>query len=308
MAICCSGRCDYMSSPTKGVVYIATGRDYVEEACLSAKSLKTHNEGIHTTIFSDIVFKSPYFDQVRTFENPDYDFGDSVIDPDMSPYDRTIFIDTDTYICGDISDTFDLLDRVDLAAAHNPGSRTAVHGGYEPQGIPDAFPQYNTGVLTFKDNPKTREFFSSWVSIYERNKAKMETGLNQPAFREALYKSDLQVATLPSEYNLRVRYDGSVGFMTDSVKVVHGRHPAGLPVVAERLNANEGMRVYSLRKWPVEVITKHPPYQYYVRSLLVEDAKPYTFRGRFYASLKERGLRDTASRIMRDIKSASPFN
>jgi hypothetical protein len=297
-----------MSSPTEGVVYIATGKDYIQEACLSAKSLKEHNESIHTTIFSDTSFSSPYFDDVRLFKDPDYDFGDSVIDPDMTPYDRTLFLDTDTYVCENISGIFDILDRFDIAVTHNPGSRTAVHNGYGDRGVPDAFPQYNTGVLLFKNNSQTREFFESWASIYEENKVQVGVGLNQPAFREALYKSELQIATLPSEYNLRVRYDGSVGFMTDSVKIVHGRHPAGLPAVSKHLNANDGMRVYSLRKWPVEVVTKHPSYRYYLRSVLVEDTKPYTFRGRLYASLKERGLRDTLSRITRDIKNASPFH
>jgi hypothetical protein len=297
-----------MNSLSRGVVYIATGRDYIQEACLSAKSLKEHNESIHTTIFSDTNFESPFFDQVETIDDPSYDFGDSVIDPEMTPYDRTLFLDTDTYICEDISDIFEVLDNFDIAAAHNPGSRTAIHGEYKPSDIPKAFPQYNTGVILFKDNPNTQDFFENWSEIYINNKSKMAIGLNQPAFREALYKSDLRISTLPSEYNLRVRYDGSVGFMTDSVKIVHGRHPAGLPTVSEHINADDGMRVYSLREWPIEVITKHPSYRYYIRALLTEDTKPYTFRGRLYASLKERGLRDTLSRIARDVKNASPFN
>ncbi|TYL39303.1 hypothetical protein CV102_08480 [Natronococcus pandeyae] len=297
-----------MSSPTEGVVYIATGRDYIQEAALSAKSLKEHNPDIHTTIFSDVSFDAPFFDDVRPLEDPSYDFGDSVISPEMAPYDRTLFLDTDTYVCENLSEMFDILDRFDIAAAHNPGSRTAVHDDYEARDVPKAFPQYNTGVLLFNDNSSTRAFFESWSDIYEENREQTIAGLNQPAFREALYKSDLQIGTLPSEYNLRVRYEGSVGFMTDSVKIAHGRHPAGLPAVAERLNADDGMRVYSFRKWPVEMITKDPSYRYYVRTLLTEETKPYTFRGRFYASIKERGLRDTASRIARDLKKASPFS
>ncbi len=297
-----------MSSPDEGIVYIATGRDYIEEACLSAKSLREHNEDVHVTIFSDQAFDSPYFDRVRPIENPEYDFGDSVIDPEMTPYDRTLFLDTDTYVCEDITGMFDILERFDIAASHNPGSRNdSVSGGYTAQNVPDAFPLYNTGVLLFADTPSVRDFFTRWSDIYERAKRETGSGLNQPAFREALYHSALQIGTLPSEYNLRVHYDGSVGFMTDSVKIVHGRHPAGLPKISDRLNEQTDMRVFSLRQWPLEITTKHPSYRYYLRSLLVEETKPHTFRGRLYSSLKDRGFRETVSRVARDVKNASPL-
>jgi len=37
-----------------------------------------------------------------------------------SPFNRTVFLDTDTQVCSEFFELFDLLDRFDLAVAHAP--------------------------------------------------------------------------------------------------------------------------------------------------------------------------------------------
>lgn len=292
-----------MASPAEGIVYIAAGRDYIEEACRSARSVAAAGGDLHTTVFADERFSSPHVDDVRLLADPGGDVGDSIVGPDLSPYDRTLFLDTDTHVREDLSGIFDLLDRFDIAAAHNPGSRTA-RKGYSPGDVPESFPQYNTGVILFADRPAVADCMSAWERIYREHRAETFRDLNQPAFRAALYRSDLQVATLPSEYNLRIRYQGSAGFLTDSPKIVHGRHPAGLARVGDAIAAEEGMRTYSQREWPISVTTRQPSLGYYLRTLPTEGTRPHTFRGRFLESIRKRGLRDTLARVGRDVKGA----
>lgn len=285
-----------MAPPTRGVVYIATGEQYIKEAHRSVQSLKDACGDIHTTLFTDDKVGSEYFDDIRQLEDPDHDFGDSILKPSMTPYDKTLFLDSDTHICGDITDVFELLDRFDIAAAHNPGSRVPeAVSGYKPQDLPDAFPLYNTGVIAYRDTEAVNEFFADWEDTYFRSKT--GSGLNQPAFRKTLFQSDLEIATLPSEYNLRIRYKGSTGFMTDTVKIVHGRHPAELSTVAKHMNAKTGMRVFTMKKWPIEVTSKSPGLRYYILALIKEDTKTGSFRRRFVTSIRNRGVADTLSRV-----------
>jgi hypothetical protein len=289
---------------SKGVLYIATGTEYIEEARLSVRSLKRHSPDLPATLLTDEEIDPGHFDDVRVLSGFDHDFGDSIISPDALPYDRTLFLDSDTFVCEDLTDSFRILDRFDIAAAHNPGSRTAdVRGGYAARDTPETFPQYNTGVLYLRNSEKITEFLRNWRSVYDEHKTETTSGLNQPSFREALYHCDLNMATLPPEYNLRVRYAGCVGFAVGKAKIIHGRHPAGLPRVANRLNDTHEMRVFTLKRWPIQVLDKHPGISYLAVTLLTEDSKHYTYRGRLINSMRGRGVRDTLDRIVRDIKS-----
>ena len=290
-----------MTNQERGIIYIATGETFVSEAEVSAQTLKEHAD-LHTTLFTDIAVESEYFDTVEQLADPDHDFGDSILTREMVPYKKNLFLDTDTYICDDITSIFDLLDRFDIAAAHNPGSRTADgQEGYTAD-APEAFPQYNTGVLLFSGTEKINTFFDQWREEYFSNKSSMPWSLNQPSFRDALYKSDLSIATLPAEYNLRVKYSGSVGFATDKVKILHGRHPAGLPSVAAELNKKQGQRVYTMKRWPIKISTSRPSLSYYVRTILTEGSDHYTFRGRFVDSIKSRGVSETVRLALKELK------
>ncbi|WP_436344040.1 hypothetical protein [Natronorubrum sp. FCH18a] len=291
--------------PSKGVVYIATGEEYVREATMSAKSLKDHMPNIKISLFTDVYMDIEYFDEIHLIEDTRGDYGDSILQPEMVCYERTLFIDTDTYITDDISELFCLLDVFDVAAAHNPGNRTTSEDrGYPAQNVPESFPLYNTGVLVLKRNESVFDLLTNWKSIYQEHVSKTESALNQPAFREALYHSDVQIATLSNEYNCRVRYGGSTGFLTSDVKIVHGRHPENLAEIAKLLNSKSGMRVFSYKCYPLRIDTSSPSIRFYLRTIFTEEQKHYTYRGRFFSSISKRGIIDTLKRVSRDIKKA----
>ncbi len=198
-----------------GIVYIATGSEFVREAEISVRTLRDSMPDVDVTLISDESSDCNHFNDIITIEDPEYGFEDQILNLDCSPYDYTIYLDTDIYIDDDISDLFDLLDSFDIGLAHS-ATRTAS----EIEEVPDCFPEYNSGVVAYKNTDEFSEFISTWESIYFSEKEGPETMQNQPPLRRALYETDLRIATLPPEYNCRFYFPGHV---VGKVKIFHGR-------------------------------------------------------------------------------------
>ncbi len=237
-----------------GVVYIATGKNCVDEVLISAASLKKHMPDLSVTLFSDIDVKSKYFDNVIKIKEPKYSFEDKVRYISKSPYDLTLFLDNDTYICDDVSGLFDLLDRFDIAAAHVPSIGDLV------KNIPESFTSFNNGVVAFKKSSKTKLFFSNWLKLYLRDKKRSHINAvdlkiieksfqkklhkkkgirSQASFKEALYNSNLRIATLTRIYNFK----GKCGFVHGKVKIIHG-HRRNPDLIEKIINSKLLPRVY----------------------------------------------------------------
>lgn len=201
---------------SRGVLYISAADDYCREACLSAKILKRSMPDVPTALITDGDGKYPYIDTVIEMENPRYDFGDKVFNIHRTPFDRTLFLDTDTYVYSDVSELFDVLDEFDLAAAHVP--HWGVHDRTS-RDVPECYPEFNTGVLAFRDGDPVRDLFDRWREEYERD---LDAGENEDqfSFRRVSYESDARIATLPGRYN--IRYD-RIGKVVGEGKIFHGR-------------------------------------------------------------------------------------
>ncbi|MGH7197658.1 MAG: hypothetical protein ACREH5_02825 [Candidatus Omnitrophota bacterium] len=243
----------------QGVVYVATGAAYFEEACRSAESLKQRSPRLPITLFSDQKAKKGLFDDVVPVSDAHFGCRDKIAYMRMSPYERTLYLDTDTYVCGDLSDLFSLLEHFDAAAAHAPNRR-----GYSGQGAPESFPEFQGGVLLFKRSAAVLDLLDRWLKAYEAHSAIGAAGVpqrgyehkqlkvyDQPLLRELLYRSTLRVATLPPEYNCRV---GSRGYVCDEVKVLHGRHYPDLAGLARKINATRGRRLFMISGKSVRVV------------------------------------------------------
>lgn len=241
---------------SKGIIYIVAGKQYIEEACQSASSVKKYMPDVSITIFCDQHIKSKYFDNCIILENNyytenSYNFLDKVINIGRTPYQYTLYLDSDTYICADISEMFDLLDKFDIAGSHSPG-RISSLSCYQIQGVPESFAQLNAGVILFKKTSLIDEFFNNWLELYKRDleafdslrKLGRSEGIkfpqDQPSLRESLYKSSLRIATLPSEYNCRFIFPC---YVSREVKILHGRHP-NLQEVAHEINKTIKKRVF----------------------------------------------------------------
>ena len=236
-----------------GVIYIATGSKFIEECCVSAESLKSKMPDMPITLFCNEQVSSRHFDNVVLIEHPRFSLMDKVFLMNSSPYDKTLFLDTDTYVCDSFWELFPILDKFDLALAHS-----TYRAVYRVHGIPDSFPEFNTGVILFKKSPQITQLLANWLALYARDVGKeqqwltpfavvtrMDSNLNdQPTFREAVYTSGVRVASLTSEYNCRFE---SPGFVHNIVKIIHGRHP-NLHTIARAINADHSRRVH-IMKW-----------------------------------------------------------
>jgi hypothetical protein len=248
-----------------GVLYIATGPRHAAEACESASSVKRWMPGLHISVFSDVAFQTPDVDRWIIIENAARRMIDKVRYLPSSPYERTIYLDADTYVCGDICELFSLLEKFDLAAAHAP-----YRAVYRVSGVPDCFPELNCGVLVFRRSEGVRRLFGRWLEIYQQamrseiqwlhpaQNSLMHGDLNdQPAFREAVYLSDLRIATLTPEYNCRFQFPG---YLHTGVKVLHGRSTNVGRVLAE-LNASTLPRVHRMTLGRIKMTSRSVPTQ-----------------------------------------------
>ncbi len=218
-----------------GVIYIATGLKYVNEAIQSATSLKTKMPKLPVTIFTDQEVEAKCFDQVELITQSELDSRIYKISyMYKSPYERTLFIDTDTYVCADFSEVFTLLDKFDVALTHGLSKKDHESPIY---GIPKSFPEMNSGVFLFKKGPKVEKLFDDWLSLYKNCLEKSEKPINRDQFslRPVLYKSDLRIATLTPEYNCLFH---NIPFVFGEVKILHGRAP-DLPEIASKINAKK---------------------------------------------------------------------
>jgi hypothetical protein len=240
-----------MSSSTRGVIYIVTGKKFVEEACLSAVSVKQCMPDIPITIFSDLPVDSKCFDQVVPIANPTHGPEDKILNIGKSPYRETLYLDSDTHMVDDCSELFSLLERFDLAVVHAP-YRTQ----YRVNGVPECFPEFNTGVMLFRKSDKIGSLFEKWLQNYKEDALRSLTWLfpggevlyrhappNQPSFRRALYESGLRFAPLPPEYNCRITFPG---FVHTKVKIIHGRADC-FSTIEKELNRTTLPRVHLMR-------------------------------------------------------------
>ena len=228
----------------EGVIYVAMGGRFVAEAVLSAVSVRRHMPSLPITLFTD----SPpvgerAFDQVveisRSGPRP---HRDKLVGMLRSPYERTLFLDTDTFLGADVSPLFGTLADYDLLASLDRG----YHDRYpEGSGVPDAFREFNLGVVFYRRSSAMLQSLERSLVLYDR--PEMRDGNDQPPFRLATYGSELKVVVLTSEYNCRF---ANFGHLSGEVKVLHGRIPradnteAALAAVLARINRSTVPRVF----------------------------------------------------------------
>lgn len=208
-------------SSDEGFLYIVTGDKFLNEAIRSAERLREVDPDANITLISDREPESSVFDRVDLIEQPFHSHQDKVAHIRDSPYSKTIFLDSDTYVCSGLSDLFDLLDRYDFAAAHDSGRRRELYVEDKVTvNAPEAFPMVNSGVMAFRETPDVADLFDSWSEVYSRHRQHKEGVVNQPSLREALYHSGVSMTVLPPEYNCRTPYPP---YIRGEVKLIHGR-------------------------------------------------------------------------------------
>lgn len=146
----------------RGVIYVALGEPYVKEALKSARSLKAHHPDAPITLFTDVADAADTFPgEVEIVARDGHPLKTKVACLWSSPYDETLFLDTDTVIQNPMMDIFDHLEGHDLCIAYAP----KVARGAQPfrfvrmEGL-----SFNTGVVVFRKSPAFHRFYNEWVA------------------------------------------------------------------------------------------------------------------------------------------------
>lgn len=198
---------------------MATGDGFFREAVKSAEILREEMD-VNITIFTDKEREAPKdFFSISVLDNPVFGFEDKINAMQESPYDQTLYLDTDIYVTSDIIELFDMLDVFELAVAHDVARCESLANDSEPErtveGVPRSFPEHNTGVIIYRSDDKMNKLLNNWKEDYREGDPH-----DQPAFRRALYNSNIRFATLPPEYNY---FAPSPGFAHGRVRVLHHR-------------------------------------------------------------------------------------
>jgi hypothetical protein len=189
---------------SQGIIYIAAGEKYIHAAIQSAKTVLNSCPGLQTHLFGD--WQNYHFN----FETSPYPFTSvgMILDPhrrskvdyiSKTPFDQTLYLDTDTIVKDDIRDMFRVLERFDIALTHAFRRNSADRLIPWRMDLPQAFPQFNGGVILYRKTSEVIKFLEEWSYHFK------EAGLQQDqmTLRELLWLSDLRIATLPPEYNVR---------------------------------------------------------------------------------------------------------
>lgn len=196
-----------------GFMFVATGEKYRLELQQSIAQLRRIMPDISIAVASECS-KDVDCDNFIHIEQPMYNFGDKVLNMRYTPFERTIFLDTDTYVIEPIDDLFELLNIVDVAAPMAPIDEHIV-------GIPDSFSEFNTGILAYRFNRNTELLFQNWFDLFSYQLRHSQDGdipPDQLSFRECVYLSDIKFGHLSSEYNCMLDYPILV---KDKVRVLH---------------------------------------------------------------------------------------
>jgi len=251
----------------QGVFYIAIGEDFVLEGRKSALAVRQTMPEVSITLLTNIKRKFDVFDNIIYVDDSNQGFDHKIKYMSRSPYERTLYLDTDTHLTESVSELFAILDEFDLSISFSPyrAYREALkteEGELQIKDLPECFPQYNTGVISFVNNERVKDLFDSWWKISQSDEAKIHSN-DQMSFMEALYRSQVKYLTIPQEYNFRYR---NPGHAVGKVKIIHGRllnietpgRSLDYPVwvVKNLINKDYNPRVYTTGPGGFKVISK----------------------------------------------------
>ncbi|MFH0944623.1 MAG: sulfotransferase family 2 domain-containing protein [Planctomycetota bacterium] len=227
-------------APRCGYTYVATGSRFVKEAAFSAASLRAVDPDAHITLITDRPPDSPEFDHVvlkplaaaPTVSNgkgwhPETLAAFSYRIEHLytaSPYERTFYLDADTYFYESCRGLFDLLDHFDLCMS--PAPMDPVVPRLKGRPLEGCTP-FNCGVIVFRKNPTSCALIRDWGATF---RARLSGGTlqseawesDQTSFMEAWLRSPAKILSLPPVWNARIPFPIS---LNGAVRLVHGRHP-----------------------------------------------------------------------------------
>lgn len=220
----CGDRCP------EGVLFVATGDRYIEEAAESANASRPRLGRRPIAISTDdpaLAERTGAFDRVLAHAEARRDFRDKIPPLCDPPFERTLFLDSDARVIAPspelVDDLFRLLDHHDLAAAHAPVRRPPSWWDDE---APAHWPEFNTGVILLTRRG-AETAMAAWRRRFDEVFARHGETWDQATFRSAAWEvagEGVSIAVLPPEANLRTTKPWIAGKGL-AVSILHGRVP-----------------------------------------------------------------------------------
>jgi lipopolysaccharide biosynthesis glycosyltransferase len=224
-----------MSEETRGVILFNRGEKCLCRAIVTLYSLRQHWDGPVTFFLEDPYPKE--FDDVCRHFNVDIQY---VSNPDSkalvrsaevcldTPYDRTMWLDSDTVVVGKIDEMFEYLDDYEVAIPHFAGwwsTGRKISGRIKRyEGIADKScldkaleknPAVNTGIISFKKNAK---FLHDWIALAQKGgKATPKMFIPDEVAFQVMYPSYPEVLIAPTKFNVSVLHDPD----TEDRRIMH---------------------------------------------------------------------------------------
>ena len=218
-----------------GYLYIATGNKYINEVLVSASSLRRVNKDSNITLITDKPYKNELFDNIIIREITDFREKKTLLYKvkhiyNDSPYERTFFLDSDTYFYFNCDHLFNILDYYDICISNEDSDLSDI---YVKNAVLRGCHPYSTGVILFKKNQENDKLFDIYFKRYMQELDKIESSVyknntngnwilnEQRFFAEALTISNARPYVLKNNYQART----STFFgLRGEVRIVHSRH------------------------------------------------------------------------------------
>ena len=179
----------------KGYFFIATGKRCQNEIRVTVPQIKKFTS-LPVCIASDLKPEVD-FDVFIPIKSPHYSYFDKVKAIMLSPFSKTIFLDSDLTFFRSPDEIFDGLEGVDFMASFEVGMGFNEHS--QKAMIPNSFPELSSGMLAFNNNAKVQDLFHHWEREYLFLFEKFGIKADQPSLRRALFKSKVKFCVLPPE-------------------------------------------------------------------------------------------------------------
>ena len=248
-----------------GVTYVAINATSDAWAKRSAESVKRYMPDMNITLFTDqhsydaqsdcfnhtvwIPSRSDHPNLSDKVQYPSQGIIAKVTYMSKSPYQYNLFLDVDTYALAPLFDIFDVIkDWYDVAAV--------IDEAYMPvtswADIPHCLPRYNSGVLAWRKNERTKQMFDLYWYHFAESEEDF-TSVDEEPLAYVIHKSTVRIATLPPECNCRWIFPY---ILRHKAKILHGRSEDNV-ALGKKINAQVG--TYRVM-YEEHVIATYQPY------------------------------------------------
>jgi hypothetical protein len=230
---------------SQGILYIAFGEQHRREAIASIASVRRFHAKLSICIISESAFGQLPNNIEVLLRDPEREFPLRAKPRYLpeSPFEYTLFLDTDTTIVRPIEGIFHLLDRFDIGLYMLP--HYTNHPKYRYLTNP------SSGVVLYRHSGAITETFDRWITLFDEEieaVRPLQPRINDdPLLIRAIYDTQARLVPLSAAMNFHLE----IPTVTASpIHIVHGRNsdPIGL---ARRVDQGRppGLANWSPRVW-----------------------------------------------------------